>query len=47
MKKTKFGALLAASAIALSLVSVAPTATAATCTKKTTVTMLGTIKPEI
>jgi raffinose/stachyose/melibiose transport system substrate-binding protein len=47
MKKTKFGALLAASAIVLSLVSVAPTATAATCTKKTTVTMLGTIKPEI
>ena len=47
MKKTKLGALLAASAVALSLVAVAPTATAATCAKKTTVTMLGTIKPEI
>ena len=47
MKKTKLGALLAASAVALSLVSVAPTASAATCSKKTTVTMLGTIKPEI
>ena len=47
MKKTKLGALLAASAVALSLVAVAPTASAATCAKKTTVTMLGTIKPEI
>ncbi len=47
MKKTKLGALLAAAAGALSLVSVAPTASAATCSKKTTVTMLGTIKPEI
>jgi raffinose/stachyose/melibiose transport system substrate-binding protein len=47
MKKTKLGVVLAASAVALSLVSVAPTATAATCAKKTTVTMLGTIKPEI
>ena len=47
MKKTKLGALLAASAVALSLVAVAPTASAATCAKKTTVTMLGTIKIEI
>jgi raffinose/stachyose/melibiose transport system substrate-binding protein len=47
MKKTKLGVVLAASAVALSLVSVAPTASAATCAKKTTVTMLGTIKPEI
>ena len=47
MKKTKLGALLIASAVALSLVSVAPTASAATCAKKTTVTMLGTIKIEI
>ena len=47
MKKTKLGALVVASAVALSVVAVAPSATAATCKKKTTVTMLGTIKPEI
>ena len=47
MKKTKLGALLAASAVALSLVVVMPSASAAACPKKATVTMLGTIKPEI
>ena len=47
MKKTKLGVVLTASAVALSLVAVAPTASAATCKKKTTVTMLGTIKIEI
>ena len=47
MKKTKLGVVLTASAVALSLVAVAPIASAATCTKKTTVTMLGTIKVEI
>ena len=47
MKKTKLGVVLTASAVALSLVAVAPTASAATCKKKTTVTMLGTIKVEI
>uniref|UniRef100_UPI0040493463 hypothetical protein n=1 Tax=Candidatus Planktophila sp. TaxID=2175601 RepID=UPI0040493463 len=47
MKKTKLGALVVASAVALSVVAVAPSATAATCKKKTTVTMLGTIKIEI
>ena len=47
MKKTKLGALVVASAVALSVVAVAPSATAATCKKKTTVTMLGTIKVEI
>ena len=40
MKKTKLGALVVASAVALSVVAVAPSATAATCKKKTTVTML-------
>ena len=47
MKKTKLGVVLTASAVALSLVAVAPIASAATCKKKTTVTMLGTIKVEI
>jgi len=48
MKKSmKLGALALSSALALSVVVVAPSATAATCKKKTTVTMLGTIKPEI
>ena len=47
MKKKKLGALFAASAVALSLVVAAPTASAATCKKKATVTMLGTIKVEI
>jgi raffinose/stachyose/melibiose transport system substrate-binding protein len=47
MKKTKLGALLAASAVALSLTAAMPSATAAACPKKATVTMLGTIKPEI
>ena len=46
-KATKFGALALASALSLSLVAVAPAATAATCAKKTEVTMLGTIKDEI
>ena len=48
MKKTaKLGLVALASAVALSVVSVAPTTAAASCGKKTTVTMLGTIKPEI
>ena len=47
MKKTKLGVVLTASAVALSLVAVAPTASAATCKKKTEVVMLGTIKVEI
>ena len=48
MKKfSKFGALALTSALTLSVVAVAPSATAATCSKKTTVTMLGTIKDEI
>jgi raffinose/stachyose/melibiose transport system substrate-binding protein len=48
MKKfAKFGAVALASALSLSVVAVAPAATAATCAKKTEVTMLGTIKPEI
>ena len=49
MKKfAKLGAALVASTVAISLtVAVAPTASAATCSKKTAVTMLGTIKPEI
>ena len=48
MKKfTKFGAFALASALSLTVLTVAPSASAATCTKKTTVTMLGTIKPEI
>ena len=46
-KATKFGALALASALSLSVVAVAPSATAATCAKKTEVTMLGTIKDEI
>ena len=48
MKKvTKFGALALASALSVTVLSVAPSATAATCSKKTEVTMLGTIKDEI
>ena len=47
MKKKKLGALLATSVVALSVIAGTPSATAATCTKKATVTMLGTIKPEI
>jgi len=49
MKKSmKLGATALASVLALSVVVVAtPSATAATCKKKTEVTMLGTIKPEI
>ena len=46
-KATKFGALALASALSVTVLSVAPSATAATCSKKTTVTMLGTIKDEI
>ena len=49
MKKfAKLGAALVASTVAISLtVAAAPTASAATCSKKTTVEMLGTIKTEI
>jgi raffinose/stachyose/melibiose transport system substrate-binding protein len=48
MKKfTKIGAVALASALSLTVIAVAPSASAATCSKKTTVTMLGTIKPEI
>ena len=47
MKKTKLGVVLAASAVALSLTVAMPSATAAACPKKATVTMLGTIKVEI
>ena len=49
MKKSmKFGALALTSALALSVVVVAtPSATAATCKKKTEVVMFGTIKDEI
>ena len=49
MKKfAKLGAALVASTVAISLtVATAPSASAATCSKKTAVTMLGTIKPEI
>lgn len=48
MKKSmKVGALALTSALALSVVSFAPSASAATCSKKTEVTMLGTIKDEI
>ena len=46
-KATKLGFLALASAVALSVVTVAPAANAASCGKKTTVTMLGTIKAEI
>ena len=46
-KKMKLGAWLLASSVALSVTVALPSATAATCTKKTAVTMLGTIKPEI
>ena len=46
-KKMKLGAWLLASSVALSVTVALPSATAATCAKKTTVTMLGTIKPEI
>ena len=48
MKKfTKLGAIALASSLSLTVLAVAPSATAATCPKKATVTMLGTIKPEI
>ena len=49
MKKfAKLGAALVASTVAVSLtMAVAPSASAATCSKKTTVEMLGTIKTEI
>ncbi len=49
MKKfAKLGAALVASTVAISLtVAAVPSASAATCSKKTAVTMLGTIKPEI
>ena len=49
MKKfAKLGAALVASTVVISLtVAAVPTATAATCAKKTNVTMLGTIKVEI
>jgi raffinose/stachyose/melibiose transport system substrate-binding protein len=49
MKKfTKFGAVALASALAVSaLAATTPAASAATCAKKTEVTMLGTIKVEI
>ena len=48
MKKfTKLGALAVASALSLTVLATAPTASAATCAKKTTVEMLGTIKAEI
>jgi raffinose/stachyose/melibiose transport system substrate-binding protein len=49
MKKfAKLGAALVASTVAISLtVAAVPSASAATCSKKTTVTMLGTIKVEI
>ena len=43
----KLGAWLLASSVALTVTVALPSATAATCAKKTTVTMLGTIKPEI
>ena len=47
-KATKLGLMALVSAVALSVVSVAPAANAgATCGKRTTVTMLGTIKIEI
>jgi len=46
-KKMKLGALLLASSVALSVTVALPSATAATCKKPTTVTMLGTIKIEI
>ena len=46
-KASKLGLLALVSALTVSVVSVAPTATAASCGKRTTVTMLGTIKPEI
>ena len=49
MKKSmKLGAIALASALSLSVIAIAtPAATAADCPKKATVTMLGTIKPEI
>ena len=46
-KKMKLGAWLLASSVALSVTVALPSATAAVCKKPTTVTMLGTIKPEI
>jgi len=49
MKKSmKLGALALASTLSLSLIAIAtPSASANTCPRKATVTMLGTIKPEI
>ncbi len=49
MKKSlKLGAIALASTLSLSLIAIAtPSANAATCPRKATVTMLGTIKPEI
>ena len=49
MKKSmKLGAVALASALSLSVIAIAtPSASANTCPKKATVTMLGTIKPEI
>ena len=46
-KATKLGAFALASVVTLSLSAVAPSTAAAACPKKATVTMLGTIKPEI
>ncbi len=46
-KKMKLGAWLLASSVALTVTVALPSATAATCAQQTTVTMLGTIKPEI
>ncbi len=48
MKKfSKLSALALASTLFVTVLAAAPTASAATCSKKTTVEMLGTIKPEI
>lgn len=46
-KTTKLGLIALVSAVSLSTLVAAPSATAAACPKKATVTMLGTIKPEI
>lgn len=43
----KLGAIALASTLSLSLIAIAPSASANTCPRKATVTMLGTIKPEI
>jgi len=48
MKKfSKLSAVALASTLFVTVLAAAPTASAATCSKKTTVEMLGTIKPEI